>query len=437
MYLPQQKLQLPLRHEQDRPQGLRTKTVENAKGDGGPESGVQSTALALAADGAFDLAASEHFGREFAHQGEVVRGGFVAHLAVVLMVGDVEQMMTLIFHRPMIADEPAQLGGADFEAAEVVVGLHSGLVRSMALAHRLAPHADHTLQPRPFPGFGPPVQLPAYDDFPLLVAPPVLLAARAHFTALHPGAFVADFLRGCRGPLRLEVGDDILMRFFFVGLEREDVVSSFVLDLAGDVGMTAHGVNGDDGSLELEFGQQTRQGFEFVAFLGADFVADAQTCLADPGAQDVQGAFASDAVLGSTTDFAVNGDLLAIEFADPQLHEFEQGVGLQGEGAPLRNGMNWRSQASCDWAKWPMSVKSSQSLTMAHRAISSTSGRECSTRPRAHASGRVAKSSLSRMMLGKEACPSAAGFVEMAMGSVSILTLISGYGILYSGFFAV
>ncbi|WP_300932959.1 hypothetical protein, partial [Prosthecobacter sp.] len=46
-------------------QGLRTKTVENAKGNGGPESGVESTAFALAADGAFDLAGSEHFGREF------------------------------------------------------------------------------------------------------------------------------------------------------------------------------------------------------------------------------------------------------------------------------------------------------------------------------------------------------------------------------------
>ena len=73
-------------------------------GDGGPESGVQSAALALAADGAFDLAAPEHFGRKFAYERKVVRGGFVAHLAVVLVVSDVEQMMALIFHRPMIAD---------------------------------------------------------------------------------------------------------------------------------------------------------------------------------------------------------------------------------------------------------------------------------------------------------------------------------------------
>ena len=41
------------------------------------------------------------------------------------------------------------------------------------------------------------------------------------------------------------------------------------------------------GSMELEFGKQSRQGGQFVAFLFADFVPDAQARLADPGAQDV------------------------------------------------------------------------------------------------------------------------------------------------------
>ena len=49
-------------------------------GDGSPESGFQSAALALAADGAFDFAAPEHFGRKLAHQHKVVCGGFVARL---------------------------------------------------------------------------------------------------------------------------------------------------------------------------------------------------------------------------------------------------------------------------------------------------------------------------------------------------------------------
>ena len=156
---------------------------------------------------------------------------------------------------------------------------HAGSIRAVTLTHRLTPHADDTLQPRPFPGFGPPVQLPAHDHFALFVASPVLFACRAHFTALHPAALVVDFR--CGGPLRLEVGDDGLMRCGFVGFEREDVVSPPVLDLTGNVGMAAHGVDGDDGSMELEFGEQARQGFEFVAFLGTDFVADAQACLAD------------------------------------------------------------------------------------------------------------------------------------------------------------
>ena len=44
-------------------QGLRTKTMENVLGGFGPEGGVEAAALALAADGAFDRAALEHFGR--------------------------------------------------------------------------------------------------------------------------------------------------------------------------------------------------------------------------------------------------------------------------------------------------------------------------------------------------------------------------------------
>ena len=75
--------------------------------------------------------------------------------------------------------------------------------------------------------------------------------------------------------------------------------------------------------MELEFGKEPRQGFELVALLGADFVADTQARFADPGAQDVQRAAPSGAILGSTTDFAVDGDLLAIELTDPEFHDFE------------------------------------------------------------------------------------------------------------------
>lgn len=53
------------------------------------------------------------------------------------------------------------------------------------------------------------------------------------------------------------------------------------------------------------------------SLVGLHFVADAQARLADPGSQDVQGAAPGGAVLGSTADFAVDGDVFAIEFTDP------------------------------------------------------------------------------------------------------------------------
>ena len=79
------------------------------------------------------------------------------------------------------------------------------------------------------------------------------------------------------------MGDHGLVRFFLVGFEREEVVGCLVHDEFGDVGMAAHRVDADGGSVELEFAQQPGQGFEFVAFFSADFVADTQVGLADPG----------------------------------------------------------------------------------------------------------------------------------------------------------
>ena len=44
--------------------------------------------------------------------------------------------------------------------------------------------------------------------------------------------------------------------------------------------------------LELQAGEEPRQGFQFVAFLRAGRVADTQAGLADPRPQEVERAFA-------------------------------------------------------------------------------------------------------------------------------------------------
>jgi len=56
-------------------QGLRAKTMENVLGGLGPDGGIEGTAFALAADGAFHRAGLEHFGGDLAQQRQVVRGG--------------------------------------------------------------------------------------------------------------------------------------------------------------------------------------------------------------------------------------------------------------------------------------------------------------------------------------------------------------------------
>lgn len=135
------------------------------------------------------------------------------------------------------------------------------------------------------------------------------------------------FACGCglrRGTQAFEVCGDGLVRFLLVAFEREDLVGTGVLDEVGDVGMAAHGINGDDGFVELEFSKESRWSFQFIAFLRADLVTDAQARFADQGAQDMQCAFPRCGVLGPTADFPIDGDLFTRQITDPELYDFEQ-----------------------------------------------------------------------------------------------------------------
>ena len=49
-----------------------------------------------------------------------------------------------------------------------------------------------------------------------------------------------------------EEGDDVLMKDRSIGFEREQIVAAAGHDLFGDVGLGSHGVDGDQGALELE-----------------------------------------------------------------------------------------------------------------------------------------------------------------------------------------
>ena len=65
----------------------------------------------------------------------------------------------------------------------------------------------------------------------------------------------------------LEMIADFLVEIALVAFDVEDVVTAFFNDLGGDFALGAHGVDSDDGSLEVEHFQQLGDGGDLVAFV--------------------------------------------------------------------------------------------------------------------------------------------------------------------------
>ena len=93
----------------------------------------------------------EELGGDLPHEGQILRGGPVADLAVILVIGDVEDMMALVFHRPVRPDQIPQAGGVRRQTAQIIVIFLRRMLLGMPLAHRLAAHFDDALQAGPFP----------------------------------------------------------------------------------------------------------------------------------------------------------------------------------------------------------------------------------------------------------------------------------------------
>ena len=74
------------------------------------------------------------------------------------------------------------------------------------------------------------------------------------------GAFLSGaFLSG-----HLKQVLDVSVEFPLVGLHRQQVVGAAVDDLLGNLGLAAHGVNGDDAPAQLQQRQQLGDGGDFV-----------------------------------------------------------------------------------------------------------------------------------------------------------------------------
>ena len=103
------------------------------------------------------------------------------------------------------------------------------------------------------------------------------------------GAFLSGaFLSGAFLSGHLKQVLDVSVELPLVGLHRQQVVGAAVDDLLGNLGLAAHGVNGDDAPAQLQQRQQLEDGGDFVGMgLGAG-LAQHQVILGGLGAHQVQ-----------------------------------------------------------------------------------------------------------------------------------------------------
>ena len=157
----------------------------------------------------------------------------------------------------------------------------------------------------------------------------------------------ATFLSGAFLSGHLKQVLDVSVELPLVGLHRQQVVGAAVDDLLGNLGLAAHGVDGDDAPAQLQQRQQLGDGGDFVGMgLGAG-LAQHQVILGGPGAHQVQRGPALPPVMASPQGLAVDGHHLSLGQLGHRSHPgHETGaelVGVQPAEHPPKGIVGWNA----------------------------------------------------------------------------------------------
>lgn len=225
-------------------------------------------------------------------------------LVVVFAEGRVQDPVAAVLDAPVLPDVALKSGGRFVETAEVVAHFPAYLV-AVELG-RLGFHVNQAAEIAPFctdSGIHPVESMvdrdASRDD-----------AAVGFFDSLvmTPALAVRE-IEIANGEVELILC--FLVKVSLVAFEGEDVVRILFDDGLGDVGMSAHGIEGDDLPGQGENLDKMGDGGEFVAFIRYIFLSESESALRGPGAHDVAG-FGIKAV-AATQFLAVDGDDLALE----------------------------------------------------------------------------------------------------------------------------
>jgi hypothetical protein len=107
-------------------------------------------------------------------------------------------------------------------------------------------------------------------------------------------------------PMLVDVVDDRLMQCLLVPFQRQHIVRLALDDLPRDRLLGPHGIDRDDGALDVHQPQQFGDGRDLIRFLGAGDLPQRQAELAGPDADRMQGAQAVLAVVAPPGRLAVD-----------------------------------------------------------------------------------------------------------------------------------
>jgi len=93
-----------------------------------------------------------------------------------------------------------------------------------------------------------------------------------------------------------------------IALERKHIVALLREDLLGDLGLTAHRVDGDDAALEMQQSQQLRDGRDLVGLRLGRHLPEHDAVGRRPGAHQMQRAETGVAIMGAAPRLVVDGD---------------------------------------------------------------------------------------------------------------------------------
>lgn len=129
-------------------------------------------------------------------------------------------------------------------------------------------------------------------------------------------------VRICKG------GADFFQGTFLVGFEAEHIVGSSFMDLCSDGHLGVHRVDGYGAAAQLQGGQQTWDGFNFMALFLAPHLAGAQAARIHPGSQQVHPVTTRLGIVGAAQGLAVNGHLQAFQGTALGAQDFNHRLGF-------------------------------------------------------------------------------------------------------------